>query len=106
MVKKVGQKRTLEESQREEEELELEREMAAIKAIEAEKAARSNSNSNGGSSGSSGGVEGGRYNREGLQQFLEGMETAKLPFIETYQICQFDLDIKDEHDDLEREVSG
>ena len=45
------------------------------------------------------------YNKEGLLQAAEGMATNSLPFADTFQISSVDLDVKDEHDDLEREVS-
>ena len=44
------------------------------------------------------------YNKEGILQALESI--GKLPFIESYQISEFSAEIRDEHDDLEREVSN
>lgn len=45
------------------------------------------------------------YNKQGLLHSLETIETANLPFIETLQICDFELDVQDQHDDLDREMS-
>jgi len=44
------------------------------------------------------------YNKSGIIQSLEASGTESLPFIETLQICEFDLDVQNQHDDLEREV--
>jgi len=45
------------------------------------------------------------YNREGLIQCLESMSsTAKLPFVQLLNICDVELSIEDENDDLAREV--
>ena len=72
--------------------LELEAELAALRSIQVEKQAGANS----------GKVF--TYNKEGLLQAIEGMATNTLPFAESFQISGLDLDVKDEHDDLEREV--
>ena len=45
------------------------------------------------------------YNKEGLIQSYEGIETSKLPFVESMQICRYDLVIDDENDDLQREMA-
>ena len=47
----------------------------------------------------------GIYNKEGLEQALATIETTSLPFIESYQVCEFDLEVPDENDDLEREMA-
>ena len=44
------------------------------------------------------------YNREGLKDSVEGLATSSLPFVESMQVCEFEADIQDEHDDLQREV--
>ena len=44
------------------------------------------------------------YNKSGLLQSIEAAGTESLPFLETLQICEFDLDVQNQHDDLEREV--
>ncbi len=43
-------------------------------------------------------------NKEGLLRALEIVGTSKLDFMESMQICSFDLVIDDENDDLAREV--
>ena len=45
------------------------------------------------------------YNKEGLIQSYESIETIKLPFVETMQIGRYDLVIDDENDDLQREMA-
>jgi len=47
----------------------------------------------------------GSYNAEAILQFCESMGTEALPFEETLQIANFDLDVQDDHDDLEREMT-
>ena len=101
--KQQGTKRSRSDSEDLEEEdadEELEAEMAVLAAIQAEKAE----------------AEGGHdeiiatgkppvkkaYNREGLLQAVEGI--GELPFVESFTISDFPIDVQDEHDDLEREV--
>lgn len=43
-------------------------------------------------------------NKDGMLRALESSGLAQLPFKETMQICQFDVEIEDENDDLAREV--
>lgn len=47
----------------------------------------------------------GIYNKEGLEQALAMIETTSLPFIESYQICEYEVDVPNENDDLEREMA-
>lgn len=49
---------------------------------------------------------GGAYKlgKEALMKATESLGTHALPFIESMQICKFDLSIDDENDDLAREV--
>ncbi len=73
--------------------IELEAEIAALRSMQSEQPDNN--------------VESGKvwtYNKEGLLQALEGMATNTLPFAESFHIGGIDLDVKDEHDDLEREV--
>lgn len=44
------------------------------------------------------------YNRDGLLQSLESCGTEALPFAETLRVTEFEADVQDEHDDLQREV--
>ncbi len=44
------------------------------------------------------------YNKEGLENSLENIDTVDLPFEETMQICEYDISIQNENDDIEREV--
>lgn len=44
------------------------------------------------------------YNKEGLLHCIESLNVNKLPFIESMAICEYDLHLQDEKDDLEREV--
>ena len=78
---------------------ELEAEMAVLAAIQAEKA-----DAEGDHDGiiATGKPVKKAYNREGLLQALEGI--GELPFIESFSISDFPIDVQDEHDDLEREV--
>jgi hypothetical protein len=45
------------------------------------------------------------YNRDGLLKCLQDLETADLPFVETLCVDEFDIQINNELDDVEREVS-
>lgn len=45
------------------------------------------------------------YNKDGLKECLEGVSSHSLPFIESMVVNEFDVDVQDEHDDLQREVS-
>ena len=99
--KQQGTKRRRSDSEDLEEEdadEELEAEMAVLAAIQAEKAD---------AEGDQEGIATGKpvkkaYNREGLLQALEGI--GELPFVESFSISDFPIDVQDEHDDLEREV--
>ena len=46
------------------------------------------------------------YNPASLLKCVEDMGTVNLPFLETLQISEFSLEVVDENDDLEREVSN
>lgn len=45
------------------------------------------------------------YNRDGLIKCLQDLETVDLSFVETLCVNEFDLQINNELDDVEREVS-
>jgi hypothetical protein len=51
--------------------------------------------------GSSGGY---KLGKDVLAKATESLGTHSLPFIESMQICKFDLSLDDENDDLAREV--
>ena len=44
-------------------------------------------------------------NKDGLLRALEGVGASQLSFKESMQLCQFDLEVEDENDDLAREVA-
>lgn len=99
MVKKADgsskkRKREVVVNEEEEEDIELEAEIAALQSIRAEQAEENELQPKTTS-----------YNKAGLLQALENMETDTLPFLETFQICEFNVDIEDQHDDLQREMS-
>lgn len=80
------------------EEDELDEELAAVESIRQEKLLEvSNEKSKIDDSKSN-------YNKSGILQCLENIPTRLLPFKETYQICDSELFISDENDDLTREV--
>ena len=45
------------------------------------------------------------YSKEALEQSIESLDTYGLPFMETFQVSHFPLDVPDEHDDLQREMT-
>jgi rRNA-processing protein EBP2 len=47
----------------------------------------------------------GLYNKEALTSALESMPTNHMPFVEKLEICEFDVAVADEHDDLQREMT-
>lgn len=49
--------------------------------------------------------ERGLYNKEALATALESMPTTNLPFAEKMEICEFDISVEDDNDDLKRETS-
>ena len=122
-----GKKRKRALEAQEAEDPELEAELAAVLSMKQEKENGSRHGDGGGgddesdgedgepddtnhsSSSRRGKVHGGgmknTYNADGLLQSLQSISTQTLPFVETLQICEFDLDVQDEHDDLQREVS-
>lgn len=79
-----------EEPEDDDEAAELEAEMAALRSMRTEH------------TGPAGPAT---YNKEGLLKCLEDWETASLPFLETMQIAEYQLQVENELDDLEREVS-
>jgi hypothetical protein len=98
MGKKNGRKREREEDEDEqgqEIDLELEAELAALQSIQDEQNHRE-------------GEE--KLNqkltahKEGLLHCLESLATHTMPFIESMNICEYELQVEDENDDLEREV--
>lgn len=44
------------------------------------------------------------YNKNGLMMANESYSIRNLPFVETFEICSYELAEHDENDDLEREV--
>lgn len=102
MGKKEGKKREREIEEEEEEMVdpELQAELNAIMAMRSEQQQKAlNIDDDNNDTGS------GCYNRDGMLQFCESLGTEALPFTETLQVAQFDLDVQDAHDDLEREMS-
>jgi hypothetical protein len=104
MGKKESKKRSRSDSEDLEEEnvdLDLQAEMAALASMRAEKLVEEIGEESTDKE-SSGSKTKKLYNKEGILQAIETIGT--LPFIESYQISEFRADIRDEHDDLEREV--
>lgn len=71
---------------------ELEAEMAAVKAIRAEKEGITSSSAE-------------NYNKDALNQCLADIETNALPFIQIMEISEFEFPMTNELDDMEREVT-
>jgi hypothetical protein len=98
MGKKNGRKREREEDVDEEGQeidLELEAELAALKSIQDEQNRQeSEVNEN----------QKLTAHKEGLLHCLESLATHNMPFIESMNICESELQVEDENDDLEREV--
>ena len=82
-----------EESHDIEQDPELMAEMAALAAIQRERDGMDE-------------VEKDNYNSSGLLKCIDEMETSKLPFKETLVVSEFEIEVPDENDDLEREVSS
>lgn len=102
----LKRKRLEEDILNNEEDPELEAEMAAVLAMRAENEIVDN---NDGKAlkikgGNKKNMERNTYNKEGILRALEGMGTRTLPFIETLEICEYDIAIEDENDDLAREM--
>ena len=104
MGKKIGKKRLRDEEDNEDVQLdpELSAELAALQAIRNEKEGKQQTVT----------FEDqvqikpkSVYNKEGLIKSLENIPTASLSFIESMQLSDFVLDVQDEHDDLQREVT-
>jgi len=98
MGSKKASKATEEELEVDEEaKAELEAEMQALDAIRAEREMASDA------------VEGtakrvrGMYNTEGMEGALAAR--PDLPFLETYEVCEFDAELADDNDDLAREMA-
>jgi hypothetical protein len=70
---------------------ELEAELAALKAIRAEKENLTS-------------PENSTYNKEGLLKCIADLETTDLPFVQTLEVSEFELPETNELDDMEREV--
>ncbi len=100
MGKKDGSKRKRNEFENDDEENlvdpELQAEIAAVLASRSEKS------STDGVTGTS--KEKNTYNKDGLIKSLSGLDTANLPFSESFLICENDIIIQNENDDIEREV--
>lgn len=101
MGKKDGNKRKRNEIQDddiEEVDAELQAEIAAVMASRSERTGADEEEVSGSSR------EKNTYNKDGLIKSLENIETVNLPFHETMQICEYDIAIQNENDDIEREV--
>lgn len=94
---KLGQKRRRDEDSDEDEvDPELQAELNALMSMRAEK----------GLSEAAGADMASRTNnKDGLLRALQAAGAAQLSFKESMQICQFDLEVEDENDDLAREVN-
>jgi rRNA-processing protein EBP2 len=84
-----------------EEDIELEQELAALEAIRAEREAGSSVAT--ASNGAEQKRQRGMYNSEGLEMALAAR--TDLPFIESYELCEFDIELQDDNDDLAREMA-
>ena len=102
MGKKEGKKREREIEEEEEEEVdpELQAELNAIMAMRSEKQQKDlgieDSHEDSGTC---------VYHRDAMLLICESIGTESLPFVESMQVAEFDLDVHDAHDDLEREMS-
>jgi rRNA-processing protein EBP2 len=108
MGKKQGRKREREEEEDEEGQeidLELEAELAALQQIQHEKEENDNEDSDEDDEGIETGTKKTNYNKEGLVHCNESLGVTHLPFIETMSICEYELHVEDENDDLEREMA-
>lgn len=99
MSMKTSKKRVRIEDPKDDEAEELEREMAALRAIREEKESAQNHSAEDSAKNAI-------YNKEGLVKALEDWETKDLPFVETMQIGDYQLQVENELDDLEREVNN
>ena len=115
MGKKVNKKpvRDEEEVEQEHADAELEAELAAVKAIQEEKRRQALLEAAAELEAEEDDEEvekpkriNPHYNKEGLAKCLENLETAALPFVQNYQICDYKFAIENELDDIEREVSA
>jgi len=98
-----GNKRKRKEEEDDNEDDELDAELQAIQMMRAEK---ENNNDDNNYDDNNNNKKRNIYNKEGLiQVYNEGLETNKLPFIESMQICKYELIIDDENDDLQREMA-
>jgi hypothetical protein len=106
MGKKQGRKREREEEEDDEGQeidLELEAELAALQQIQHEKEENEEDEEDD-ETGTSSSTKRTNYNKEGLVHCNESLGVTHLPFIETMSICEYELHVTDENDDLEREV--
>jgi rRNA-processing protein EBP2 len=101
------------ESESDQSDAELDAEMEALRAVRREKGLPAvdadSDDEEEGYEEDSGDEEGGglekknEYNREAMEKCLKDM--GELPFIETQAVSAFRVEVKDEHDDLEREMA-
>lgn len=80
---------------------ELEAEMAALKSLRREKGLAVEDGGDGEAVMSGGSKD--VYNKDAMLKCLTTM--GELPFIETQALCDLKVEVKDEHDDLERELA-
>lgn len=107
MGKKGGKKREREVDEEENDpelDEELEAELAVLKAIQEERERQNKGeDENEGENEAEGGGKS-TNNRQALLQCVESLGTHVMPFIESMNITEFELDALNENDDLEREV--
>lgn len=108
MGKKQGRKREREEEEDgeggPEVDLELEAELAALQQIQQEKDQENDELGEDEDEEAAGTTKKTNYHKEGLIHCNESLGVNHLPFIETMSICEYELHVNDENDDLEREV--
>lgn len=100
MLKSGGKRKfsavSAEELEKQAAENELEAELKALEAIRAEKSGASDSQRM-----SSSHLP---YNKDTLLKVADGLLVNSMPFVESMQICEFEVNITNDNDDLEREV--
>jgi rRNA-processing protein EBP2 len=82
---------------------ELHAELQALAAIQAEREENENNSDEEGTLSKPTKRQRGIYNTEGLEQAVDGQ--TELDFLESYEICEFDMEPTDENDDLAREMA-
>eukprot|EP01041_Mallomonas_annulata_P010172 gene10172-21204_t len=95
---KKFQKKLSQEAQDEEVDPELQAEINAVNAMRAEKFPSSENDEETPKAKNT-------YNKDGLFQSLEAVGTESLPFVQSMQVCDFELDVPDDNNDLERELA-